>query len=131
MVIHEIKTEIRNQPRSALKHEILPCPRIRLRVESKGGKFIPPPKVDYRPKKPKAYKPKIGLIGTGGISEFHLRNYQSCGFEVAAFPIALVPLWRVNVMNFNVMRKSIVIIERCLPATISRSLTLLLIQRIV
>ena len=36
-------------------------------------------------KKPKAYKPKIGLIGTGGISEFHLRNYQSCGFEVAAF----------------------------------------------
>lgn len=50
----------------------------------KEEKFIPPPKVDYRPKKPKAYKPKIGLIGTGGISEFHLRNYQSCGFEVAA-----------------------------------------------
>ena len=31
---------------------------------------IDPPAVDYRPPRPKSYSPKIGLIGTGGISEF-------------------------------------------------------------
>ena len=47
-------------------------------------KTIDLPLVDYLPKKPKSYNPKIGLIGAGGISEFHLKNYKTCGFEVAA-----------------------------------------------
>lgn len=47
-------------------------------------KVIEPPAVDYRPPRPKSYHPKIGLIGTGGISEFHLKNYLACGYEVAA-----------------------------------------------
>lgn len=47
-------------------------------------KTIEAPSVDYRPHKPKSYHPKIGLIGAGGISEFHLKNYQACGFNVAA-----------------------------------------------
>ena len=47
-------------------------------------KAIDPPLVDYIPKNPKSYNPKIGLIGAGGISEFHLKNYKACGFEVAA-----------------------------------------------
>lgn len=51
---------------------------------TKDVKTIEPPAVDYRPPMPKSYKPKIGLIGTGGISEFHLKNYRTCGFEVAA-----------------------------------------------
>ena len=45
---------------------------------------IDPPPVDYKPPRPRSYHPKIGLVGTGGISEFHLKNYLACGFEVAA-----------------------------------------------
>ena len=45
---------------------------------------IEPPKVDYLPPKPKDYNPAIALIGTGGISEYHLKNYQDCGFRVVA-----------------------------------------------
>lgn len=50
----------------------------------KETKTIAAPSVDYLPPKPKSYHPKIGLIGAGGISEFHLKNYKACGFEVAA-----------------------------------------------
>jgi len=50
----------------------------------KETKSIAPPPVDYLPGKPKSYNPGIGLIGTGGISEFHLKNYKTCGFDVAA-----------------------------------------------
>jgi predicted dehydrogenase len=50
----------------------------------KKRKTIPAPPVDYLPPKPKSFYPKIGLIGAGGISEFHLKNYRTCGFEVAA-----------------------------------------------
>ncbi len=46
---------------------------------------INPPKVNYRPRVPKSYRPKIAMIGTGGISEFHLKAYRKCGYEVAAF----------------------------------------------
>ena len=46
---------------------------------------INPPRVNYRPRVPKSYRPKIAMIGTGGISEFHLKAYQKCGYEVAAF----------------------------------------------
>ena len=45
---------------------------------------IEPPKVDYLPPKPKDYNPAIALIGTGGISEYHLKNYQDCGLKVVA-----------------------------------------------
>ena len=43
-----------------------------------------PPIVDYLPPTPKQYNPGIALIGTGGISEFHLKNYKSCGYRVVA-----------------------------------------------
>ena len=46
---------------------------------------IAPPRVDYRPGTPKSYRPRIAVIGTGGISEFHLKAYRKCGYEVAAF----------------------------------------------
>ena len=45
---------------------------------------IEPPIVDYLPPTPKQYNPGIALIGTGGISEFHLKNYKSCGYRVVA-----------------------------------------------
>lgn len=42
------------------------------------------PEVPYRPPMPQAYRPKIGLIGCGGISEYHLRAYRAMGLEVLA-----------------------------------------------
>lgn len=50
----------------------------------KAKRQINPPKINYLPQKPKFYNPKIGLIGTGGISDFHLKNYQEFGFNVVA-----------------------------------------------
>ena len=45
---------------------------------------ISAPLVQYLPPKPKDYNPKIAVIGTGGISEYHLKAYQKCGFQVVA-----------------------------------------------
>ncbi|MGI9240399.1 MAG: Gfo/Idh/MocA family protein [Verrucomicrobiales bacterium] len=45
---------------------------------------IDPPQVDYLPPRPSSYRPQIALIGTGGISEFHLKAYQSLGLPVVA-----------------------------------------------
>ncbi|UBZ05595.1 Gfo/Idh/MocA family oxidoreductase [Salegentibacter mishustinae] len=45
---------------------------------------ITPPNINYLPRLPKNYNPKIGLIGTGGISDFHLRNYKKLGLQVMA-----------------------------------------------
>ncbi len=44
----------------------------------------PAPKLPFRPRKPKRYRPRIGLVGCGGISLFHLRAYRLMGYEVAA-----------------------------------------------
>ena len=38
----------------------------------------------YRPRDPENYRPAIGLIGCGGISEMHLRAYQNAGYKVVA-----------------------------------------------
>lgn len=45
---------------------------------------IAAPKLPYEPQDPKRYWPKIGLIGCGGISEYHLRAYRQAGYHVAA-----------------------------------------------
>ena len=45
---------------------------------------IDAPQVEYMPRWPKTYRPKIGLIGAGGISEFHLKNYRHMGLDVGA-----------------------------------------------
>ncbi len=44
---------------------------------------IPAPSLDYRPPRPHHYRPLIGLIGAGGISEFHLKACRALGLEVA------------------------------------------------
>lgn len=38
----------------------------------------------YLPTMPRQYRPKIGLIGCGGISEYHLRAYKKLGLSVVA-----------------------------------------------
>lgn len=43
------------------------------------------PKIPYAPRDPKKYRPKIGIIGCGGISRTHLTAYQKAGYNVVAF----------------------------------------------
>ena len=45
---------------------------------------IPPPDLPYRPPQPKSYRPRIALIGAGGISTAHLDAYRTAGWTVAA-----------------------------------------------
>jgi predicted dehydrogenase len=45
---------------------------------------ITAPDLPYRPPMPKSYRPRIGVIGTGGISSSHLDAYRTAGWEVAA-----------------------------------------------
>jgi len=42
------------------------------------------PEIYYLPRRPKQYNPNIGLIGAGGISEYHLKNYKAFGLRVIA-----------------------------------------------
>lgn len=41
------------------------------------------PHLPYLPPRPRHYRPRIGLVGCGGISEYHLRAYREMGLEVA------------------------------------------------
>lgn len=45
---------------------------------------VPAPDLPYRPPMPRAYRPRIGVIGAGGIVSAHLDAYRSAGWEVAA-----------------------------------------------
>ncbi|HYE18112.1 MAG TPA: Gfo/Idh/MocA family oxidoreductase [Tepidisphaeraceae bacterium] len=45
---------------------------------------IPAPPLRYLPQDPKRYNPPIALIACGGITEYHLRAYQSAGYNVVA-----------------------------------------------
>jgi predicted dehydrogenase len=49
-----------------------------------GDKSFAPPQLRYLPRDPKRYRPKIGLIGCGGITEYHLRAYRAAGYDVVA-----------------------------------------------
>lgn len=49
----------------------------------RGAAAIAAPPLPYEPPRPRAYRPRIGMIGTGGISEYHLRAYRSMGLDVA------------------------------------------------
>jgi len=43
------------------------------------------PDIDYKPRLPKSYRPKIGLIGCGGITKTHLEAYRAGGLQVVDF----------------------------------------------
>ena len=45
---------------------------------------IPTPKLPYRPRDPKRYRPNIALVGCGGITKHHLTVYQRAGYPVVA-----------------------------------------------
>lgn len=41
------------------------------------------PELPYRPRDPKNYKPKIALVGAGGITRSHLSAYRAAAYDVA------------------------------------------------
>lgn len=47
-------------------------------------KEVAAPQLPYEPRDPAAWRPRIGLIGCGGISVQHLRAYTAAGYDVAA-----------------------------------------------
>ena len=51
---------------------------------NKSDAVFPAPELPYRPPMPKSYRPKIGLIGCGGITADHLKAYRRMGLEVVA-----------------------------------------------
>ncbi len=53
-------------------------------LQSASAKTIAAPDLPYAPPAPRAYRPAIGLIGCGGISEHHLKAYRAAGWNVAA-----------------------------------------------
>jgi len=48
------------------------------------GREIAAPELPYRPRDPKRYRPRIGLVACGGITEDHLTAYRKGGYDVAA-----------------------------------------------
>jgi len=42
------------------------------------------PKLSYLPHDPKKYRPKIGLVGCGGITSYHLQAYKAAEYDVVA-----------------------------------------------
>jgi len=48
-------------------------------------KELPAPELDYKPRLPESYRPKIGLIGCGGITVNHLTAYKQDNLDVVAF----------------------------------------------
>jgi predicted dehydrogenase len=47
-------------------------------------RVFPAPRLPYQPPHPKFYRPRIGLIGCGGITESHLDAYRAAGWDVVA-----------------------------------------------
>lgn len=45
---------------------------------------MPAPDLPYQPPMPRNYRPRIALIGSGGIAAAHLDAYRTAGWEVAA-----------------------------------------------
>jgi predicted dehydrogenase len=46
--------------------------------------LVPAPDLPYQPALLPSYRPHIGLIGCGGITEYHLRAYRELGLNVTA-----------------------------------------------
>lgn len=53
-------------------------------------KRLPVPDLNYRPPKPRRYRPHIALIGCGGISADHLRACRAAGYDVLALCDAFI-----------------------------------------
>lgn len=61
-----------------------PAKRNYALAATQGVREFPAPRLPYQPPSPKRYRPKIGLIGCGGITKNHLEAYRTAGWEVVA-----------------------------------------------
>jgi predicted dehydrogenase len=52
-------------------------------LKSAAAAEVAAPDLPYQPPMPWAYRPRIALVGAGGISAAHLGAYRSAGFDVA------------------------------------------------
>ena len=52
-------------------------------LKSAAAAEAPAPDLPYRPPVPRDYRPRIALVGAGGISAAHLDAYRSAGLDVA------------------------------------------------
>ncbi len=48
------------------------------------ARLVSAPELPYKPALPSSYRPAIGLIGCGGIAEYHLQAYRDLGLDVTA-----------------------------------------------
>ena len=53
-------------------------------------KRLPAPRLPYRPARTRHYKPRIGVIGCGGIIPMHLKAYRKARYQVVALADPLV-----------------------------------------
>ena len=53
-------------------------------AEIRASELMEAPELPYLPRDPKTYRPAIGLIGCGGISEMHLRAYRAAHYNIVA-----------------------------------------------
>jgi predicted dehydrogenase len=53
-------------------------------LSSKAAARMRAPKLPYKPRDPKRYRPDIALIACGGITRDHLRAYRKAGYNVVA-----------------------------------------------
>jgi predicted dehydrogenase len=53
-------------------------------TENDSPHLLPAPELPYKPRDPKTYRPKIALIGCGGVSGDHLKAYRKGNYDVAA-----------------------------------------------
>ena len=52
-------------------------------LKTKTAAEVPAPDLPYEPPLPTKYRPRIALVGAGGISAAHLDAYKTAGFDVA------------------------------------------------
>ncbi len=52
-------------------------------LRSRTTAHVDAPDLPYQPPMPKAYRPRIGVIGAGGIVDAHLDAYRAAGWDVA------------------------------------------------
>lgn len=66
---------------------------------------VPAPDLPYLPPMPRAYRPRIGLIGAGGISGAHLDAYRTAGWEVAAICSRSLPRAQARAAEFGLQAR--------------------------
>lgn len=64
------------------KRPALPTPDDYAVSKATPSRTIPAPPLPYRPPRPVQYRPRIGLIGCGGITALHLKAYRRAGYRV-------------------------------------------------